>query len=232
MSAPRLSLLLPCFNEEGNIPRLESELLPALDRLAMPFEVVAVDDGSSDLTAELLAALARKDPRVRMLRHPSNRGLGAALRTAAGEARGEWSVALDADLTFPPAEVAGLLESQRRTGADCVCGSPRYEGVPWTRVLPSRILNGLYRRLFPSEVTAYTPIFRLYRTELLRRLTLDAEGFEINAEILVRLLRSGSRVVESPARLRERLWGASKLHRGRELFRHLRLILRLILERA
>jgi len=228
---PALTVLIPCLNEEGNVPRLASELLPALEALDLSWEAVLVDDGSTDGTAQALSRLTRADARLRVLSHPSNRGLGAALRTGLAAAAGEWTVVLDADLTFPPTAVAVLLAEQRRTGADCVSGSPllgAYAGVPWTRALPSRTLNLCYQLLFDRRLTSWTPLFRLYRTDLLRGLPLRSDGFEISAEILALLVRRGAKVAEVPASLGVRTWGASKLRRLRELGRHARLVGRLL----
>jgi dolichol-phosphate mannosyltransferase len=225
--ACHLSVIIPCCNEEGNVPVLREQLPPALDRLGVSWELVCVDDGSSDGTLAALRAL----PGARVLRHEQNQGLAAALKTGIAAAQGEWLVPLDADLSFPVEHLRELLDEQERTGADCVSGSPirgRFEGVPVGRQIPSRVLNGLYGLLFDHRFTSYTPLLRLYRTARLRRLALTAKGFEVNAEILCLLLRAGARVVEIPVTLRARRWGRSKLRRLRELYRHLSLISRLI----
>jgi len=209
----------------------ENVLLPALDRLEARCEVLAIDDGSTDGTGEALTALAQKERRLRVLFHPSNRGLGAALRTGLAEARGEWSVCLDADLTFSPELIGAMLAAQRESGADCVSGSPflgGMPGVPLGRRLPSMLLNAFYRGLLDRRLTSFTPMFRLYRTVDLKKLPLACTGFEISAEIIALLLRAGRTVREIPAPLTVRATGASKLRRWRELANHLRLIGRLI----
>ncbi|MFH2204468.1 MAG: glycosyltransferase family 2 protein [Elusimicrobiota bacterium] len=230
-SAAKISILLPCFNEAAGIPRLESVLFPALDRLGEPYEVVAVDDGSTDGTGRELGALAQKVRRLRVLTHAENRGLGAALRTGLRAARGEWIVFLDADLTFHPELIGGLLAAQRASGADCVSGSPFLDGmpgVPWSRRLPSMLLNAFYRGFLSRRLTSFTPMFRLYRAADLRSIRLASDGFEISAEILARLLRAGRTVREIPAPLTVRTAGSSKLRCWRELANHLRLIGRLL----
>lgn len=218
-----LSVAIPCRDEAGNIARWESELFPELDRLGVPCEVLAVDDGSTDGTHAALQGL----PRLRVFRHAAGLGLGAALKTALREARGDWFVPLDADLTFHPRHIAGLLEAQRSEDADCVSGSPFLNGmrdVPLRRRMPSLALNALYRALFDRRLTSYTPMFRLYRTSALRGLEIRSDGFEISAEILVRLHRAGRRIIEVSVPLSSRRWGESKLQRWRGLFRHLALL--------
>lgn len=226
-----LSVLLPCLDEAEGLPRVEAELFAALDALGTPCEVLAVDDGSRDDTLARLTELAARRPQLRVLRHERTRGLGAALKTGIAAAAGEWLVPLDADLTFHPRHIAGLLAAQRASGADCVCGSPWLgtdSEVPLERRAPSLLLNAFYRGAFDRRFTAYTPMFRLYRLRSLRGLRIASDGFEVSAEILVRLLRAGCAVVEVPAPLSVRRTGASKLRRSRELWAHLRLIARLL----
>ncbi|MDX6770795.1 MAG: glycosyltransferase family 2 protein [Elusimicrobiota bacterium] len=228
-------MVVPCHDEEGNLARYAAELLPALASLGRSFEVVIVDDGSNDGTGAAAARLAAADPRVRVVSLTPNRGLGGALRAGFAACRGEWVATLDADLTFRPAALAGLLE-KADAGADLVAGSPYLRpgdmaGVPWARRLPSLMMNALYRGLFGLALTAYTPVFRLYRAARLRELTLTSEGFEINAEIAARALLDGWKVAEAPAALETRVAGASKLRRWRELSRHAALIARLLFGR-
>jgi dolichol-phosphate mannosyltransferase len=230
---PVLSVVVPCHNEEGNVPRYAAELVPALEALGASFEILIVDDGSTDGTAAAADAFAAAQPSARVLRLPSNQGLGAALRAGFAAARGEWIATLDADLTFRPAALKDLFAAARAENADLVAGSPYLRsgdmaGVEWRRRLPSLMLNALYRGLFGLQLTSYTPVFRLYRASRLSKLALTAEGFEINAEIAARGLQAGWRVAEVPAALETRVSGVSKLRRGRELARHLSLISRLL----
>ncbi|MBI5240674.1 MAG: glycosyltransferase family 2 protein [Elusimicrobia bacterium] len=227
-----LSVIIPCFDEEAAAARFETELFQALEALGVPFEVIAVDDGSYDGTGGVLRNLAGERRNFKAKAHEYNRGLGQALRTGFASASGDWIATLDADLTFHPSQLRLLLDRQRETGADMVCGSPFLDPagtaqVPWWRRLPSLAVNGLYRRLCGPALTAYTPIFRLYRAEALRSLRLESTGFEINAEIAARFLAAGLRVAEVPAVLTVRREGSSKLSPLRELWRHFRLGVRL-----
>jgi glycosyltransferase involved in cell wall biosynthesis len=194
---------------------------------------VIVDDGSADGTAAAAAALAAARADTRVVRLSPGRGLGGALREGFAAARGAWIAVLDADLTFAPAVIKDMLALARSEDADLVAGSPYLRpgdmgGVPWARRLPSLMMNALYRGLFGMALTAYTPMFRLYRAEKLRALELRSDGFEISAEIAARARLGNWRVVEVPAALQTRTEGVSKLRRWRELSSHLRLIARLL----
>jgi len=226
-----LSVAIPCRDETGNIALWKSDLFPELERLGTRYEVLAVDDGSTDGTYAALQKFSRGSARLRVLRHAVGLGLGAALKSALREAHGDWFVPLDADLTFHPRHIAGLLEAQRSDDADCVSGSPFLGGmrdVPLGRRMPSLALNALYRALFDRRLTSYTPMLRLYRTAALRSLDIRSDGFEVSAEILVRLHQAGKKIVEVPVPLASRRSGTSKLRRWRELRNHLALIARLL----
>lgn len=228
-----VTVVLPCHNEAGNVARYAAELYPALDALGEAYEVVIVDDGSTDDTASVAQSLlmTRKDTRIVSV--SPNRGMGGALRAGFSEAKGDWIVTLDADLTFPPSYIKELLTTARETGADLVSGSPYLrpgdmDGVPWIRRAPSLMINALYRGLFGFALTAYTPVFRLYRSSFLKNLDITSNGFEINAEIAARALLAKRKVAEIPTPLLTRTSGVSKLDRSRELRRHTALIARLL----
>jgi dolichol-phosphate mannosyltransferase len=226
----RISFLLPCFDEQDNIRYIEDELFPIVS--SYDHEVIFVDDGSSDRTGELLEELRGRHPRVTVLRHERNRGLGAAIRTGLEHATGELAVVLDSDLTFHPAQIPDLLERFREGDADCVVGSPALQGydraIPRYRVLLSRSVNRIYRVVLGEDITGVSTIFRLYKVPQIRELALRSDGFEINAEIVAKLLLARRTVVEVPARLTQRRFGESKLNNVREARNHLRLIGRIL----
>ena len=227
-----LSVIVPCRDESGCIPRFPSELLAPLDALGLAYEVIAVDDGSQDGPIAALRSLAVRYRPFKVVVHERACGLGAALRAGFSEASGEWIATLDADLTFHPSLIRVLLARQKETGADLVAGSHFLTAggsaqVPWRRRLPSLAVNACYRLLFGKKLTAYTSIFRLYRASVLKSLPLESSGFEINAEIAARFIQAGRRVAEAPAVLTVRTAGESKLDALRELRRHISLMGRL-----
>jgi dolichol-phosphate mannosyltransferase len=224
-----LSVVIPAWNEAKNLSRYPKELLPVLETIGMPFEVVIVDDGSRDDTSRLGAGLGAW---ARVVRHERNQGLAAALRTGFAAAKGSLLVTLDADLTFAPALIPKLLERFQVGDADIVSGSPKLAGygddIPSYRVWVSHAATAVYSNLLGQRVTAVSPILRLYRTADLQNLELSSAGFEINAEILYCLIRRGKRVAEIPAPLSQRIHGQSSLRYRREMVRHLKLVRRMV----
>lgn len=227
----KLSIILPCYNEEENVPRIASELVPVLQSVGSDYEIIAVDDGSRDATVAALKKIS--DPHLRVIEHGTNKGLGAALRTGIAAAAGEYTIFMDSDFTFHPKLIPILLEAKmRHSEADFVIGSPNLggygAGIPGWRLAISKIANGVYYILLGQPVTSINQIFRLYKTADLQAVPLQAIGFDINAEILFKLVFRGKRFIEVPAELTQRLYGVSKLNYGKEIRRHFVLIGRIL----
>lgn len=227
----RLSVVIPCYNEQENVPRIAAEALPVLDGLGYAYEVIIIDDGSKDAT--VTEAKKILSPCVRLVEHGVNKGLGAALRTGIAAAQGELVVFLDSDLTFSPLRIPDLLRAyESNPGIDFVIGSPYLGGfskdVPAWRIWISKLANAVYIALLGEKTTSINPIFRLYKTTQLKALSLEAVGFDINAEILFKLVFQGKRFVEVPAELTNRLYGVSKLNYAKEIRRHLVLMFKIL----
>lgn len=224
-----ISFIFPAYNEAENLKRIPTEVIPVFDALGMPYEIVVVDDGSRDETASVAESLGAP---VRLVRHEKNAGLGSAVRTGIREAKGDLVVTMDSDLTFAPELVKDLLARYQQGDVDFVSGSPKLAGygkdIPSYRIFISHIATFVYKIVVGADVTAVSPIFRLYRREQLLELPLKATGFDINAEILFHLVRRGRRVAEIPAPLTVRIHGESNLNYRKEMQRHLRLILRML----
>jgi glycosyltransferase involved in cell wall biosynthesis len=161
---PEISVVAPCHNERENLGPLTDAVRAALEPLQRPFEIVLVDDCSSDDSWETIRRIGRSDPQVRGLRFAENRGQSAALWAGIKAARGSIVVTLDADLQNPPAEIPRFLAALEK--ADCVCGSrvaARAAGDSWVRRVSSRIANDVRNRLSDETISDAGCCFRAFR---------------------------------------------------------------------
>jgi dolichol-phosphate mannosyltransferase len=225
----RRSWVIPCYQEADALDAGLSALL------ALPGdELVFIDDGSTDGTAERLRTAARRDPRVRVVTHPDNRGVGAAMRTGFAAATGDVIVAYDADRTYPAADAERLVAAVE-AGADVASASPfAAEGLaraPFFRRLLSRGAATAYRLVLGRRargVRTFTGGFRAYRADMLRKVAFRSDGFPATAEILGLLLLREAAVVEVASVLSTRVEGRSKMRVVRAIFGHLGVLLRLL----
>ncbi|MGE0363980.1 MAG: glycosyltransferase family 2 protein [Vicinamibacterales bacterium] len=224
----KLSVVIPCFNESEGIAQLCAQLdaaRPGLDRFA-PWELVLVDDGSTDDTYAQMSAAFAGWTNLRIVRHEKNRGLGAALRTGLAAADGEVIVVTDSDGTYPYTTIPDLL-ALLGPDVDIVTSSALHpqggiDGVPAYRLLLSKGASFLYRVLVSWRIHTYTAMYRAYRREVARSVPTSSDGYLVMAELLVNALRRGYRVVEFPTVLHVRRFGQSKARIARIIGDHLR----------
>jgi glycosyltransferase involved in cell wall biosynthesis len=212
MSAPgaplRLSLVFPVLDEEENLGPLLESVLAWAPQLAASFEVIVVDDGSRDRSAAIVQAWRGHDPRIRLLRHPTHIGYGAALRSGLRAARGEWVFFSDADLQFDLAELEHLLA--HASDAELVVGHRAPRRDPRTRRLLAWGWGVLVRALFGLRVRDIDCAFKVFHRPVLEALPIESLGAFVNTELLVRATRAGFRIVEVPVTHRPRRAGRAK----------------------
>ena len=187
-----LSLVLPAFNEEANIGEVVREALALLPRFADPFEIIVVDDGSRDRTAEIVADLARQDPRVRLIQHGRNRGYGAALVSGFNATSGDFVMFMDADRQFDINDFR--LLTPFAADFDIVAGFRMERNDPLHRRVFAETFNVAVRVLFGVHMRDIDCAFKLFRGDLLRSLPLSAPGALINTEIQAKARRQRARV--------------------------------------
>ncbi len=232
-----VSIIIPLYNEEDNVDSYEVDLFPVVDKIAetynTAFDFIFVNDGSKDRTLEKINVIAARHKNVRVLNHEKNRGMGAALKTGFAQADADLLITMDSDLTFKPEDIPVLLEAYARDHPECVSGSPYLRSGLMEEVTPMRLffsksVNFMYRVLLRQPVTCVSPIFRLYRAETLKKLDIESENFEINAEIISKYLISGYRVTEVPVELHRRRYGESKINIRREIFNNLKILRKIV----
>ncbi len=205
----RLSLVLPAYNEEAGIQQAIEEACQALEELTTAYEILVVDDGSGDGTADLVAELAAERPHVRLLRHESNRGYGAALRTGFAAARFERVAFTDADCQFHLADLGRLLPLSDRYSL--VVGWRQHRQDPWRRRFLSRGYNMLTSALLGTRVRDCDCALKVFQREVLPKLLPETNTFFVNAEMLTKARQRGLEVAEVSVRHRPRLRGQSKV---------------------
>jgi len=216
MTAPvDLTLFMPALNEELSIRRTVVAAVEAADRLVADgtvatYEVLVVDDGSTDGMPRVLEELSAEFPQLRHERHPVNRGPGAAMRTGFTESRGELVLYTDADLPVDLAVVGEAVRILRRDDADIVAGYRRSRsGEGARRVVYSAVYNALVRVVLGLRVRDVNFALKLVRRRVIDTLDLTSDGIFLDAELLSRADRAGFRIVQMGADYLPRLAGTS-----------------------
>jgi glycosyltransferase involved in cell wall biosynthesis len=204
---PDLSVVIPVYNEEENLPHLWPELRAVLEPLGLTFEVVFVDDGSRDRSAEVIRDFRESDPRVRLVRLKTNAGETAATDAGFKAARGRWVVTMDADLQNDPQDIPALLSHLDRWDAVTGWRVDRGQGDTVVRRVASRVANRARNWISDESIQDSGCTFRAFRRECLRELVLY-RGFHRFIPTLLRM--RGYRIIEMPVRNRPRRHGQSK----------------------
>jgi dolichol-phosphate mannosyltransferase len=202
-----LSVVIPVYNEEASLSPLWAELRGVLERLQLAFEIVFVDDGSRDRSAEIIRALREADPRVRLVRLKANCGETAATDAGFKAARGARVVVMDADLQNDPADIPMLLSHLDHWDAVTGWRVDRAAGDNLVRRVSSRVANRIRNWVSDETIQDSGCTFRAFRRECLRELVLY-RGFHRFIPTLLKM--RGYRVTEVPVRHRPRRFGQSK----------------------
>jgi dolichol-phosphate hexosyltransferase len=199
-----LSILMPVYNELERVERAIAEVLAT--ELPTDFELIIVDDGSTDGTREILRN-GHWGERVRLLEHSHNQGKGAAIQTALTHARGEYSAIFDADLEYDPADL-GLLMPPLIDGRANACFGVRafdgYTSHSFLFVMGNKGVTLACNVLFNVFLHDIMTCHKMIRTDIFQSLPLRSAGFAIEPEITARLVQSGERIFEVPVHYRAR----------------------------
>src|SRR5258708_1486828 len=203
----RVSLFYPMFNEAKSVEPMTRKALQVMQEVADDFEILIIDDGSSDGSEKIADELAKSDPHIRVIHHQGNKGYGQALRTGFASASKDIVVYTDCD---EPVDLWLIPEALNRLeGYDMVIGYrlDRWEG--WRRFFYSKIYNGLVRLLFGVHVRDINFSFKIIRRDILRKFHLGAGSVFIDGELLAEAARHGLTIDQMPVKYLPRKYGAS-----------------------
>jgi dolichol-phosphate mannosyltransferase len=205
----RVSILVPVYQEENTVGELLARVV-ACDVASLGFEreILVCDDGSTDGTSQVIARMARDRPEIRVFAHATNQGKGAAIRTMLAHVTGEAVLVQDADLEYEIDDARVMLQ-RFREGSDAVYGSrflthARPPGMRVENWVANRMLTLTANWLYGHRLTDEATCLKLVRTSLLRRMNLEARGFEFCPEVTAKLGRMGVRIEEVPVRYQAR----------------------------
>ncbi|MBI1831959.1 MAG: glycosyltransferase [Planctomycetes bacterium] len=207
-----LSLILPAYNEAAGIADAVAQADDALRNLGVSYEIIVVDDGSSDDTASIIEQAMQARPRVRLVRHPANRGYGAALRTGFASARGDRIAFTDADGQFDLADLTLLLPLTRDHAIAVGYRADRQDS--WLRKFYSRGYNLLAGALLGLSVRDVDCALKVFRRDALEKILPETDGFFVNTEMLTKAQQLGLTIAEVPVQHRPRRHGESKVSAG------------------
>jgi glycosyltransferase involved in cell wall biosynthesis len=213
-----LSVFFPAYNDSGTIASLVITALRSARKLTPDFEVIVVNDGSADNTAEILDELARTYPEVRVVHHPSNRGYGGALRTGFATASRELVFYTDGDAQYDPAEMEVLWRSLN-DDVDLVNGYKISRSDPLHRIVIGRIYHHTVKILFGLTVRDVDCDFRLMRRSIFDKVHLEKNSGVICLEMMKKITDARFRIAEVPVHHYHRAFGKSQFFNFRRLGR-------------
>jgi glycosyltransferase involved in cell wall biosynthesis len=215
---PGLSVFFPAYNDSGTIASLVITALRTARTLTKDFEIIIVNDGSADSTAEIANELARTYPEVRVVHHDKNRGYGGALRTGFASATRELIFYTDGDAQYDPAEMAVLWEAFNER-VDLVNGYKISRSDPLHRIVIGRIYHHAVKLLFGLRVSDVDCDFRLMRRTIFDRVMLEKNSGVICLEMMKKIQDAGFRISEVPVHHYHRAHGRSQFFNFRRLFK-------------
>jgi glycosyltransferase involved in cell wall biosynthesis len=219
--AAGLSVFFPAYNDSGTIASMVIRTVKAASELTRDFEIIVVDDGSADGTAEIADELARTYPQVRAVHHPKNRDYGAALQTGFRSATKDLIFYTDGDAQYDPAELS-VLWSRMTADCDLVNGYKISRADPAHRIIIGRVYHHIVSVLFGLTLRDVDCDFRLMRRAIFDRINLEKTSGIICVEMMKKIQDAGFRIEEAPVHHYHRAFGKSQFFNFRRLFRTVR----------
>ncbi len=210
MSNQKLSVIIPVYNEAATL----AEIIGRVRATGLASQIVVVDDGSSDQSSLILEKLRNgSQPALQIIRHERNRGKGAAIRTGLAQVTGDLVLVQDADLEYDPADYPALLAPFDNPQVAVVYGSRNLRRNPrssWSFYWGGRLLSWITNWLYGSRITDEATGYKVIKTDLLRAMNLETDGFEFCPEVTGKLLQQGIPIHEVPISYHPRSWDEGK----------------------
>ena len=222
-----ISVIIPMYNEEENIKGTVNEIKKVLNSETLNWEIIIVDDGSTDSTLSISQEILKEEKKVKVKIHSRNYGRGKAIRTGFDAAQGNIIVTIDADLSYDPKYILDIYNCfKSEPEVHVVLPSPYMPGggtkkISFLRLLISKLGNKILSFALPKKIYTITSIFRGYKSEVINGLELESNDKEIHLEILSKVLAIGYQIKEIPVVLRNRKKGKSKFKFRTTAYSHL-----------
>jgi glycosyltransferase involved in cell wall biosynthesis len=225
------SLVIPAHNEARNLPKLLKKAALVLRKSKKKFEIIVVNDNSTDNSAEVLEKLKREIKELKVVTRRSKPGVGYALREGLAKASGNIIVTMDGDLSHNPGEIPSFLSLLK--GCDMVCGSRYVKGgkadMACSRVVISGLFNIIFRGLIGIPVRDFTSGFRAYKKKVIKSIALKSRKFGIYIEIPIKAHLAGFKLREIPITYHKREFGKSNLNYFKQGPEYLRVVFEALL---
>ncbi len=214
MQPPNISIVIPVYNEQENLTPLLEGIVPAMDKLGKPYEIIFIDDGSSDKSLEVLKELSGKYPSVRIIKFQRNSGQSAAFDAGFKLAKGEAVVTMDADLQYDPGDIPSLLE--KLPDYDAACGWRKIRSDPWLKLISTKIANAVRNKLSGEDIKDTGCSLKAFKKSFLVNLKMY-KGMHRFLPTLLKM--QGAKVCEVEVKHFPRKFGRSKYNIRNRLFR-------------
>jgi len=214
---PELSIVIPAYNEEENIGKAIREAVKVGKRYFKRFEVIVVDDASSDNTPDIVKRLTKKNSEVFLISHKTNRGKAAALNTGFKSAKGEYLFYTDADNQYNIDDIKGLKKLIDK--ADIVSGFRINKAISPFRKFASDIYNLIARVFLGIKARDIECAFKLFKKEKLKQIKIESSNFMVETEILAKATKLGFKIVDFPVKHYPRTGGETSVNPLKETLR-------------
>ncbi|WKZ26030.1 MAG: glycosyltransferase family 2 protein [bacterium] len=195
-----LSVFFPTYNEEGNIKGTVNKAVDVLNKRFKSWEIIVVNDGSTDRTGQIASQLRNKNPKIKVITHKQNKGYGASLQSGFYNAKYDWIAFTDSDGQFDLSEIDNFIKKQKETNADLVIGYYKKRRVSKFKIITSKMWEISVMLLFGLYVKDIDCGFKLIKSEVIKKIPrLESErGAFISSEFLIKAKKAGFKIVEIP----------------------------------